>query len=45
MTKGLYKGVAKAGIQIYERVVEGDLVSAKKLFVANVDLAVNFVVR
>ena len=45
VTKGLYKGVAKAGIQIYERVVEGDLVSAKKLFVANVDLAVNFVVR
>lgn len=45
VTKGLYKGVVKAGIQIYERVVEGDLVSAKKLFVANVDLAVNFVVR
>lgn len=45
VTKGLYKGVAKAGIQIYERVVDGDLVSAKKLFVANVDLAVNFVVR
>ncbi len=45
VTKGLYKGVAKAGIQIYERVEEGDLVSAKKLFVADVDLAVNFVVR
>lgn len=45
VTKGLYKGVAKAGIQIYERVVENDVVFCKELFVANVDLSVNFVVR
>lgn len=45
VTKGLYKGVAKADIQIFERVVENDVVSANELFVANVDLAVNFVVR
>ena len=45
VTKGLYRGVAKADIQIYERVVENDVVFCKELFVANVDLAVNFVVR